>query len=102
MRSEEPGDGSQGPGRTRNPEPETLSPSPPRPLTPAPTLTTLQFALPYDFGAPGNWLHPNFVCDPLGRRLLVVDYPRSRTYLYNLEKSGERLVLGQPELVAAL
>jgi WD40 repeat protein len=62
-------------------------------------LTTHEIDLPYDFGAPGNWLHPNLACDPLGRWLLAVDYPRSRTFLFDLVESDKKPALGQPAVI---
>jgi WD40 repeat protein len=58
----------------------------------------LQIGLPQAFDVPGNWVHPYFDCDPLGRRLIAVDYPRSRAYLFDLKEPGKKLELGQPGL----
>ena len=61
-------------------------------------FTTFEISLPQVFDAPGNWLHPVFGCDRLGRRLVVVDYPRSQALLFDLEEPDKKLVLSQPGL----
>jgi WD40 repeat protein/Flp pilus assembly protein TadD len=85
------GDRGQEPGG-RNQEPGANSPL----TTHHSPLTSHEFTLPYDFGAPGNWQYPNLAVDPLGRWLLAVDYPRGRTFLFDLVGPGKKPALFQP------
>jgi WD40 repeat protein/tetratricopeptide (TPR) repeat protein len=65
---------------------------------PADGRDVLQVGRPQTFDVPGNWDFPTIISDRLGRRLLALDYVRSRAMVFELEQPSRKVVLRHPGL----